>query len=73
MGMEKLKGFFGGSSEENKENRNINEDEYYDESWDDEEAVRQIDYHNKEQRTDYVKNCLEKMADATKELENLNF
>ena len=30
MGMEKLKGFFGGSSEENKENRNINEDEYYD-------------------------------------------
>lgn len=28
--MEKLKGFFGGSSEENKENRNINEDEYYD-------------------------------------------
>ena len=28
--MENLKGFFGGSSEENKENRNINEDEYYD-------------------------------------------
>lgn len=29
MGMEKLKGFFGGSSEEVKDNRNINEDEYY--------------------------------------------
>ncbi len=29
MGMEKLKGFFGGSNEEVKDNRNINEDEYY--------------------------------------------
>ncbi len=27
--MEKLKGFFGGSCDENKECRNINEDEYY--------------------------------------------
>lgn len=51
-----------------------NEEETFDnESWDDEENLRQIDYHNKEQRTDYVRNCLEKMADATKELENLNF
>lgn len=29
MGMEKLKGFFGGSNEDIKDNRNINEDEYY--------------------------------------------
>ncbi|MBP3475309.1 MAG: hypothetical protein J6K48_03190 [Lachnospiraceae bacterium] len=51
-----------------------NEEEIFDEeSWEDDEDVRQIDYHNKEQRNDYVKNCLERMADATKELENLNF
>lgn len=50
------------------------EEEIFDEeSWEDDEDVRQIDYHNKEQRNDYVKNCLERMADATKELENLNF
>lgn len=53
--------------------RKNEDDEFYDESWDDEEEVRQIDYNNKEQREDYVKNCLEKMADATRELENLNF
>lgn len=43
------------------------------EEWEDEEAAHHIDYHNKEQRTDYVRNCLERMADATRELENLNF
>lgn len=43
------------------------------EEWEDEEATHHIDYHNKEQRTDYVRNCLERMADATRELENLNF
>ncbi len=48
-------------------------DEYDEEEWDDEESSREIDFDNKEQRSDYVKNCLEKIADATKELENLNF
>ena len=48
-------------------------DENFDEELEDEELVHQIDYHNKEQRDDYVKNCLEKMADATRELENLTF
>lgn len=43
------------------------------EEWEDKEATHHIDYHNKEQRTDYVRNCLERMADATRELENLNF
>ena len=43
------------------------------EELEDEEAAHHIDYHNKEQRTDYVRNCLERMADATRELENLNF
>ena len=53
--------------------RKHDDDEFYDESWeDDDEIVGKIDYHNKEKRTDYVRNCLEKMADATKELENLN-
>ena len=45
----------------------------YEEEWDEEEAPREIDFDNKEQRNDYVRNCLEKMAEATKELENLNF
>lgn len=45
----------------------------YEEDWDEEEAPREIDFDNREQRNDYVRNCLEKMADATKELENLNF
>lgn len=45
----------------------------YEEEWDEEESPREIDFDNKEQRNDYVKNCLEKMAEATKELENLNF
>ena len=45
----------------------------YDEEWDDEESSHQVDFHNKEQRDDYVRNCLEQMGDATKELENLTF
>lgn len=45
----------------------------YDEEWDEEEAPREIDFNNRDQRNDYVRNCLEKMAEATKELENLNF
>lgn len=50
-----------------------NYDEYDGEEWDEEESSREIDFDNKEQRNYYVRNCLEKMADATKELENLNF
>ena len=50
-----------------------NDDDDYDEEWGDDEVVYQVDYHNKEQRDDYVRNCLERMADATKELENLTF
>lgn len=49
------------------------EEDYYDEEWDGEEVVHQVDYTNKEQRDDYVRNCLERMADATRELENLTF
>lgn len=45
----------------------------YDEEWEDDEAEYQVDYDNKEQRDDYVRNCLERMADATRELENLTF
>lgn len=45
----------------------------YDEGWEDEEVDYRIDYNNKEQRDDYVRNCLERMADATRELENLTF
>lgn len=54
------------------------DDSYYDyddESWEEDEVVREreINYHDKDQRDDYVKNCLEKIADATRELENLNY
>ena len=48
-------------------------DDDFEEEWEEEEVAHQIDYHNKEQRDDYVRNCLERMADATKELENLTF
>lgn len=41
--------------------------------WAEEEDDHEVDYHNREQRNDYVKNCLERMADATRELENLTF
>lgn len=50
-----------------------NDEEDYDEEWGDDEVVYQVDYHNKEQRDDYVRNCLERIGDATKELENLTF
>ena len=48
-------------------------DEYDEEEWEEEESSREIDFNNREQRNDYVRNCLENMAEATKELENLNF
>lgn len=51
----------------------IGRDDDFEEEWEEEEVAHQIDYHNKEQRDDYVRNCLERMADATKELENLTF
>ena len=53
--------------------RRSDEDDLFDEEWEDEETVHQVDYTNKEQRNDYVRNCLERMADATRELENLTF
>lgn len=48
-------------------------DDYDEEEWEEEESPREIDFNNREQRNDYVRNCLEKMGEATKELENLNF
>ena len=48
-------------------------DEYDEEEWEEEESSREIDFNNREQRNDYVRNCLEKMAEATKELANLNY
>ena len=50
-----------------------NDEDDYDEEWGDDEVVYQVDYHNKEQRDDYVRNCLERIGDATRELENLTF
>lgn len=48
-------------------------EDFEEEVWEQEESTGEIDYTNKEQRNDYVRNCLEKMGDATKELENLTF
>ena len=48
-------------------------DEYEEEDWEEEDSTREIDFDNREQRDAYVRNCLEKMAEATKELENLTF
>ncbi len=48
-------------------------DEYDEEEWEEEQAPQEIDFNNRDQRNDFVRNCLEKMAEATKELENLNF
>lgn len=55
----------------NKFHKKDQENQY--EPWDDAEEEHRVDYENKEQRNDYVKNCLERMADATKELENLTY
>jgi len=48
-------------------------EDFEEEIWEEEDSERQIDYTNKDQRSDYVRNCLEKMGEATKELENLTF
>ncbi len=48
-------------------------EDFEEDAWEIEDDERQIDYTNQEQRNDYVRTCLEKMADATKELENLTF
>ncbi len=48
-------------------------EEEYDDTWSDAEDISEVNYDDKTQRTDYVKDCLERMADATKELENLSY
>lgn len=48
-------------------------EDFYDDEWADEEEGQQINYDDKEQRDDYVKSRLERMADATRELENLTY
>lgn len=51
----------------------VTEEPDYDEDWENEEEDRIEDFSNKEIRDEYVKNCLEKIAEASKELENLDF
>lgn len=55
--------------------KGFEEEEYEETDWEgeDEEEKKEIDFDNKEVREAYVKNCLEKMAEATKELDNLTF
>ena len=55
-------------------NRNEEDPDYEETDWEDEEEeVDSVDFDNKEVREAYVRNCLDKMAEATKELENLTF
>lgn len=56
-------------------NRETDEADYDEVDWEgeEEEEEESVDFDNKEVREAYVKNCLEKIADATKELENLTF
>lgn len=49
------------------------EEDGYGDEWDDDESSHQVDYNDKEQRNDYVRNCLERIGDATREVENLTF
>lgn len=57
-----------------KFNRNFEEPEYELEGdWDKPADEGPLDFHNKELRQTYIQGCLDKMADASKELENLNF
>ena len=53
--------------------RRKEQEDFYDDAWSDVEKDPEVDYEDKEQRTDYVKSCLERMADATMELENLTY
>lgn len=56
-------------------NKTIEEPDYENEDeWDEEDTtVETLDLGNREIREEYVHNCLEKIADASKELENLTF
>lgn len=54
--------------------RNPEEPEYdLEAEWDESDEEKPSDFHNKEQRMSYVRGCLEKIAEASRELENLNF
>ena len=45
----------------------------YEEEWEESTEEERVDFTNREVRDEYVRNCLGKIADASKELENLNF
>lgn len=49
------------------------EPDFEEEGWDTEEEDRDRDFSDKEYREEYVKGCLERIAQATKEMENLTF
>lgn len=56
-------------------NKTMEEPDYEEEGdWEDTDAAEEaLDLGNREIREEYVRNCLEKIADASKELENLTF
>ncbi len=53
----------------------LDDEEYWDEAEDSEntEEVKIRDFDNRELRGEYVRNCLEKISEASKEMENLDY
>lgn len=62
-----LKKLFG------KWKRAIEEPDFENEEWDENEEDKERDFNNKEYRYDYVKGRLDRIAQASKEMENLNY
>ena len=61
-------------SEWKNRKKSLKEEDYEDENWSEISYDREeLDIHNVSQRQAYVKGCLEQVAEASKELENLNF
>lgn len=57
-----------------KRQRIAEQEEYVEEDWTEiEYSKKELNVNDREQRQEYVRNCLEQIADATKELENLNY
>lgn len=57
-----------------KRQRIAEQEEYIEEDWTEiEYSKKELDINDREQRREYVRSCLEQIADASRELENLNY
>ena len=53
--------------------RAVETPDFENEDWDEDEREQEQNFDNKEFRDDYVKGCLDRLKQASKEMENLNF